>query len=111
MVKFPYDVQDCSIQLWPMGNPDIIIDVESSLGLDMQYFTKSNEFEVVSTKTQESVFRVGFRTHSKDENFSLTCLTEIRTHLIIYIHYFLRDVITHPCHSINGGLAKLSLMI
>ena len=59
MVKFPYDEQECAIQLGPLGVSDDIIDVEPSLGLDMQHLAKSNEFDVVSTKTEKTAAKVG----------------------------------------------------
>ena len=58
MVKFPYDEQECDILVRPLGFPDTLIDVNVSLGLDMQHYTASNEFDVISTKAEKVVQRV-----------------------------------------------------
>ena len=59
MAKFPYDEQECDIDLGPLGTSDDVFDVEPSLGFDMQYFTQSNEYDVISTKTEKTALQVG----------------------------------------------------
>ena len=58
MTKFPYDEQECTIRMGPLGISDHVINVEPSLGFDMQYFTQSNEFDVISTKTEKTAIKV-----------------------------------------------------
>ena len=62
MTKFPYDEQECTINLGPLGVSDDIIDVDPSMGFDMQHFTKSNEFDVISTKTEKTAVMVSDKT-------------------------------------------------
>ena len=62
MVKFPYDEQECTIHLGALGVSDGIIDIEPSLGFDMQHLAQPNMFDIISTKTKKADTKVGITT-------------------------------------------------
>ena len=59
MMEFPFDEQQCEIIVSSIY-PDIIVNVEPSLGFDLKYFTRSREFEIVAAKSEKIVHQVVF---------------------------------------------------
>ena len=66
MAKFPYDEQQCAVHMGSLFPGHV--DVDSSLGVDLQFFQQSNEFDLIATKTQEFVTQVGLKCYHASIN-------------------------------------------